>query len=80
MTRKFIAFMQVVEINMKKHCPFCCKRLKLDENKKRETWCQNCGASWVPECPKCKKSTWMSKESIYKHKVGGCGFVGKKDK
>jgi hypothetical protein len=67
-------------------CPFCKKELKFLNKEedhwllgKRQTWCNECGASWVPECPACKLPTWLSKEGIYKHNFHGCGFTGKKE-
>jgi hypothetical protein len=62
---------------MKNICIFCGKKLKKQDGKYL-TWCVECGASWVPECPKCKKPTWMSLEGIYTHPSNGCGYIGKK--
>lgn len=57
-----------------KYCPFCTKILKFNINnvgidKKRETWCRKCGASWIPTCPDCKKPTWMSLSQEFKHPI-----------
>lgn len=65
-------------------CPFCGK--KLEELAKSTTFilndyakkCSHCGAKETPQCPACKRETWVNKEGLYKHKWFGCGFTGKK--
>lgn len=49
-----------------KKCPFCKEELPIIHDK-RQTWCNNCGASWIPNCPGCGKPTWMSLDKHYKH-------------
>ena len=48
-----------------KNCPFCKHTLSLYEYER--AICSNCGASWVPNCPKCNNPTWMNKRLEYKH-------------
>lgn len=67
-------------------CPFCKELLHPREDipqrkwifslSNLETWCRKCGASQIPECPACKRETWLSKSGIYKHPYMGCGFQG----
>lgn len=58
-----------------KICPFCNVELAWVRGK-RATWCNNCGASWVPKCPSCGEPTWMALNQYYKHINDGCGFEG----
>lgn len=58
----------------KNDCPFCYRELIFGN----KSWCTACGASWVPECPRCKQPTWMRLDGLYKHIDKGCGFEGKK--
>ena len=65
-------------------CPFCGNQLeKLDKDRafvfaRSATKCTNCDAGEAPECPACKRTTWVNKEGLYKHKWASCGFSGKK--
>jgi len=70
-------------------CPFCQNKLSMTEGTKNsngyllwwvhtEKWCRKCGASQIPECPACKKPTWLNKGGLYKHPYMGCGFEGEK--
>jgi primosomal protein N' len=57
-------------------CPFCEVELAMVKGK-RATWCNHCGASWVPKCPKCGFPTWMRLDGYYKHIiVQDCDFEG----
>lgn len=51
-----------------KNCPFCRIILPII-NRIRATWCNNCGASWVPKCPRCGNPSWMSLDRKYKHTI-----------
>jgi hypothetical protein len=63
-------------------CPFCGEELQeIPVPKchfhKHEDICRKCGAYEVTECPACKHKTWY-REGIFKHKMWGCGFSGRK--
>lgn len=66
-------------------CPFCKEEIPIVEEEQRTRYwvfgkrakvC-NCGAKEVPDCPACKRTTWI-KDFVYKHQHWGCGFEGER--